>query len=120
MENATYHGNNLIIKLSYEFALDIIRFSQQLEELRNYIIAKQVIRCGTSIGASVREAQNAESNDDFIHKMKVAAKESDEMEYWLLLCQASSGYPDCNDLIEKIVVIRKVLTKIIASSKKKG
>lgn len=57
---------NLIVKLTFEFALDIIEFSEELELNRKYAIARQIIRSGTSIGANVREAQNAESKNDFI------------------------------------------------------
>jgi four helix bundle protein len=56
--------DNLIVKLTFEFALDIIAFSEQLETAKKYVIARQTIRCGTSIGANVREAQNAESKAD--------------------------------------------------------
>jgi four helix bundle protein len=76
-----------------------------------------LFRSGTSIGANVREAQNAESKNDFIHKMKVATKEADETEYWLMLCKASEKYPPCDALLEKIETIQKVLSKIISSSK---
>jgi four helix bundle protein len=68
----------------------------------------------------VREAQNAESKPDFIHKMKIAAKEADETEYWLLLCSKSNGYPSCAELLVKISSIIKVLSKIISSSKAKN
>ncbi|QEC75138.1 four helix bundle protein [Mucilaginibacter ginsenosidivorax] len=108
---------NLIVKLTFEFALDIIEFSEELEANRKFAIAKQIIRSGTSIGANVREAQNAESKNDFIHKFKIAAKEADETEYFLLLCQFSKGYPFSMSLIEKLKVINKIVSKIIASAK---
>ncbi len=69
---------NRIVDLSFEFALGVIAFSEKLEESKKYAIAKQIIRSGTSIGANVSEAQNSESKADFIHKMKVAAKEAEE------------------------------------------
>jgi four helix bundle protein len=65
--------DNIIIKLTLEFALDIIEYSELLEEHRKYVIARQLLKSGTSIGANIREAQNAESKADFIHKMKIAA-----------------------------------------------
>jgi len=108
---------NLIVKLTFEFALDIIVFSEELESMRKYAIARQIIRSGTSIGANVREAQNAESKADFIHKIKIAAKEADETEYFLLLCQFSNSYPFKPVLLDKISVIIKVLSKIVSSSK---
>lgn len=108
---------NLIVKLTFEFALDIIEFSEELEEKRKFVIARQILKSGTSIGANVREAQNAESKNDFIHKLKIAAKEADETEYFLLLYKFSKTYPFNDELLEKLNVIIKILSKIIASSK---
>jgi four helix bundle protein len=108
---------NLIVKLTFEFALDIIEFSEELEEKRKFVIARQILKSGTSIGANVREAQNAESKNDFIHELKIAAKEADETEYFLLLCKFSKTYPFNEALLEKLSVIIKILSKIIASSK---
>ena len=61
-------------------------FEWWLEELKKYVISNQLLKSGTSVGANVREAQNCESKADFIHKFKIAAKDADETEYWLLLC----------------------------------
>lgn len=108
---------NLIVTLTFQFALNIVRFTEKLEADRKFIVAKQLIRCGTSIGANVREAQNAESKADFIHKLKIAAKEADETEYWLEICHQSENYPNCEELLAKIHSIKKVLSKIIATSK---
>jgi four helix bundle protein len=95
----------------------IIDFSEILEAKRKFNLSNQLFRSGTSIGANVREAQNAESKADFIHKMKIAAKEADETEYWLLLCKHAKNYIDPKELLEKIESINKILSKIIASSK---
>ncbi len=84
---------NLIVRLTFEFALDIIEFSESLKNAKKYVVAKQILKSGTSIGANVREAQNAESKNDFIHKLKIAAKEADETEYFLYLCKFSKTYP---------------------------
>jgi four helix bundle protein len=108
---------NLIVELTFKFALDIIIFSEQLEQLKKYNLSNQLFRAGTSIGANVREAQNAESKRDFIHKIKIAAKEADEAEYWLLLCNQSKNYPDCSILIKDVQSIHRVLSKIISTSK---
>ena len=83
---ANKQGGNLIVDLTFDFALNIIKYVEQLDKERKYVIANQLLKSGTSIGANVREAQNSESKADFIHKMKIAAKEADETEYWLLLC----------------------------------
>jgi len=85
--------DNLIVNKSFEFALKIVQFSELLEENKKYVIARQLLKSGTSIGANVREAQNAESKADFIHKLKIAAKEADETEYWFLICKFSETYP---------------------------
>ncbi|UEG49525.1 four helix bundle protein [Ferruginibacter lapsinanis] len=111
------NGPNLIVDLSLEFALSIIKYAELLDANRKYVISKQLLRSGTSIGANVKEAQSAESRNDFIHKIKIAAKEAEETEYWLLLCRSSEGYPDCEELSNKCISIKKVLSKIIASSK---
>lgn len=108
---------NEILELSFEFALQIIAYCELLEEKRKYVIARQLLKSGTSIGANVREAQNAESNQDFIHKLKIAAKEADETEYWLLLCEKSFHYPTTIDLITSIISIRKLLNSIISTMK---
>ncbi|MBE0646864.1 MAG: four helix bundle protein [Bacteroidales bacterium] len=70
-----------------------------------------------SVGANIREAQNAESKSDFIHKMKIAAKETDETEYWFLLCKYSKSYSSPDPLIDKIISLKKLLSKIISTTK---
>lgn len=113
-----YKDENIILKLSFEFSLEIILYCELLEEKRKYNMARQLWRSGTAIGAMVHEAQNAESKADFIHKMKLAAKEGDETDYWLKLCYHTKSYPSTDMLIEKCTVINKVLNNIISSSKK--
>jgi four helix bundle protein len=110
-------SENLIVKLTFEFALDIIDYAELLEFHKKFVIAKQVLSAGTSIGANVKEAQNAESRPDFVHKMKIAAKEADETEYWLLLCEYSPNYPKNEKLKEKLNAIINILSKIIITSK---
>ena len=109
---------NEILELSFEFALQIIVYCELLEENRKYVIARQLLKSGTSIGANIREAQNAESNQDFIHKLKIAAKEADETEYWLLLCEKSSSYPTAKNLSKSLISIKKLLNSIISTMKK--
>ena len=110
--------DNLIVRLTLEFAVDIIRYTEILEEKRKFVIARQLLKSGTSIDANIREAQNAESKVDFIHKMKIAAKEADETENWLLLCMESKNYPFNEELLEKIKSISFILSKIIGTSKR--
>jgi four helix bundle protein len=115
----TNKQKNLIVELTFEFALKIIEYTELLEQNRKYVLATQLLKAGTSIGANVWEAQNAESKLDFIHKMKVAAKEADETEYWLMLLNSSKGFPDCKVLLSGCSSIIKVLSKIIGTSKSK-
>ncbi len=105
--------------MTFEFSLKIIAFSELLEEKRKFAISNQIIRSGKSIGANVSEAQNSESRADFIHKLKIAAKEAEETEYWLLLCKFSENYPFHENLLVQIKEIEKILTSIINSAKKK-
>lgn len=108
---------NLIVKLTIEFALDVIEYAELLEDQKKYVVARQLLKSGTSVGANVHEAQNAKSKADFIHKMKIAAKEADETEYWITLCNLAKSYPSNELLHEKIKTIIKVISKIISSSK---
>lgn len=110
---------NPIVDLSFRFALDIVFFVEILEKERKFVVANQLLRSGTSIGANVRESQNSESKADFIHKLKIAAKEADETEYWLLICESSPNYPFNTHLLEDIKVLQKIINKIIGTSKLK-
>ncbi|MFP9114968.1 four helix bundle protein [Flavobacterium sp. RHBU_3] len=108
---------NLIVTKSVDFALEIIQFCELLEQHKKFVIAKQLLRCGTSIGANIHEAQNAESRADFIHKVKIAAKEVEETKYWLLLCERSNSYPFNPALKIGIGEIGLIIYKILSTSK---
>jgi four helix bundle protein len=110
---------NLVLKLASNFSLLIIEFCELLEENKKFVLGRQLLKSGTSIGANVIEAQDAESKADFIHKFKIAAKEAEESQYWLLLCDFSKNYPDCKDLLIKIEELNNVIGKIISTSKRK-
>ena len=99
------------------FALKIVAYTERLEELKKYVISNQLLKSGTSVGANVREAQNCESKADFIHKFKIAAKEAEETEYWLLLCQHSENYPFEIELLENIKEIQRIINSILNSAK---
>ena len=115
--NSPKYQNNPILRESFEFSLMIVRYSELLIENKKFEIAKQIIRSGTSIGANIKEAQNAESKADFIHKLKISLKEADETEYWLFICENLDNYPKPETLIEKLSGIIKMLNKIISTSK---
>lgn len=108
---------NPILRLSFDFSLMVIEYCEQLEAQKRFVIARQLLKSGTSIGANAMEAQNGESKADFIHKMKIAAKEAEESQYWLWLCDYAKNYPDCKPLILKLEEINKVLGKILFTAK---
>ncbi|WP_294820824.1 four helix bundle protein [uncultured Flavobacterium sp.] len=111
---------NLIVDLTFVFAMNIIAYSEQLKMTKKFEMASQIFRSGTSIGANTREAQNAESKADFIHKFKIAAKEADEVYYWLMLCKSSEFYPNPEErMFTDLNSIILIITKIISSSKVK-
>ena len=110
---------NITLQKSFDFAVRIIHLYQYLKEnKREYIISKQLLRAGTSVGANTREAYNAESDKDFIHKFGIAQKECDETAYWLELLvttnllnqqEFESIYTDCQSILKIIKSI--ILTK---------
>lgn len=111
------YNNNLILEKSKSFAIRIINMYKYLaNEKKEFVLAKQVLRSGTSIGANVKECINAESRLDFIHKLGIALKEADETEYWLELLhetnyitdkQFSSIVTDCKEIIKILIAIIK-------------
>ncbi|MFB9051925.1 four helix bundle protein [Formosa undariae] len=112
-------SENLIVRLSFELALDVVSFSELIRANNRFEMASQIFRSGTSIGANIREAQNAESKRDFIHKFKISAKEADELEYWLKLCESSEYYPNPDDkLLKNLKSVILIISKIISSSKR--
>ncbi len=81
---------NIIVKKSYSFALAIIQLYKMLMERKEYVLSKQILRSGTSIGANVHEAVGSHSKKDFIHKLSIAVKEARETLYWLNLLKGSN------------------------------
>jgi len=87
---------------------------------RKFVVADQLLRSGTSIGANSMEAQGAESAADFVHKFKIAAKEVEETGYWLTLCKQAPSYPNPPEqLTIQLDAIRKIIGKIISTTKRK-
>lgn len=111
--------NNPLLKKSIEFSLAITEYCERLELEKKFILARQLLRSATSIGANSMEAQNPESKADFIHKIKIAAKEADETQYWLTLCDYTKSYPDCKQLLDKLEELTKIIGKILTTSKRK-
>ena len=108
---------NIVLEKSFGFAVRIVKLSQYLvEKKRERVLAKQVLRAGTSIGANVEEADNASSRADFAHKISISLKEAKETHYWLRLL-VETGYlersmfesiiVDCNELCKLLFAILK-------------
>ena len=109
---------NVIVEKSYAFALEVMRLAKLIREKREYDLASQLWRAGTSIGANVEEAQAAQSRADFRSKMTIAAKEAREAHYWLrLTCDGKILPADLiNPLIDEIESIKRILTSIVKST----
>ena len=104
--------------LSMEFSVDIINLVKYLKSNHEFVIANQIGRSGTSIGANIREAQYAHGKADFIAKLQIALKECSESEYWLELL-IESGYYDNNEILEKCIEVKKLLVTSINTAKSK-
>ncbi|MEO6883492.1 MAG: four helix bundle protein [Bacteroidia bacterium] len=109
--------SNPIVDKTFEFAGNILDLNSRLMEQKQYVLAKQVARSGTSIGANVRESQRAVSKADFINKLGIALKEADETQYWLELIEKKIFKIDSKLKIELNEII-SLLVAIINSSKK--
>jgi four helix bundle protein len=112
---------NVVMEKSFAFAVRIVNLCRQLSEKREWVLSKQLLRSGTAIGALIREAEQAESKSDFIHKLAIALKEANETEYWLLLLQ-STDYLDATEftsLHRDNLELLKLLTSIIKSSRQR-
>ncbi|MBE6719248.1 MAG: four helix bundle protein [Ruminococcaceae bacterium] len=113
--------NNVIVDKTKHFALQIIKTYNYLSQnKKEFIMSKQLMRSGTSIGANVREAQRAQSIPDFYSKMNIALKEAEESLYWIELLQESgtiknesmeSLYSECEEIVRLLVSITKQQNK---------
>ena len=113
--------DNVVADKSKSFAIRIIKFYKYFcDEKKEFVLSKQILRSGTSIGANIRESKNAQSKADFISKMNIALKEADETAYWMELLWESEIIEKSQviDLYELNTELIKLLTAIIKSSKK--
>ncbi len=114
-------NENAVKQKSFQLAVRIIRLSQYLQkEKQEYVLSKQILRSGTSVGANIREAQNAESKADFIHKFAIAQKETDETLYWLELMKETEiiTHKEFESIHAQTTEVFKLIRSIILSSKK--
>ena len=111
---------NIIEKKSFDFAIRIVKLYKYLcNNKKEYVLSKQVLRSGTSIGANVAEAQQAQSKADFISKLSIALKETTETKYWLRLLNATNylNQREIKSILDDCIEIEKILTSILRSSK---
>ena len=112
---------NVIKEKSFLFAIEIVGLYKVLAERKEFVLSKQVLRSGTSIGANIREAEHAQSKADFIHKLSISLKETNETEYWLDLLYETKyiNQIEFENIKPKIIELLKLLTSIINTSKSK-
>ena len=113
---------NILAKKTIDFAVRIIRFYQYMrDEKKEYVLSKQILRSGTSIGANIRESRNAQSDADFLNKLSIALKEADETQYWLEIMEKSEiinaeEFDSLNNDVDELI---SILVSTIKTLKKK-
>ena len=121
MSTEKVKSESIIASKAYAFALEIIKIYKLLSERKEYVLSKQLLRSGTSIGANINEAIAGQSKRDFVHKLNIALKEARETNYWLNLLK-DSGYINLVEfelLNNKCNEIVKMLTSIIITTKER-
>ncbi|MFH6999264.1 four helix bundle protein [Flavobacterium sp. FlaQc-57] len=112
--------NNIVKNKTFNFAIRIVKLYQYLcTEKKEFTLSKQLLRSGTSIGAMAREAEHAESKNDFIHKFAIAQKEANETVYWLELLKATDylNEKEFENISNDAIEILKLITSIIKTTK---
>jgi len=112
---------NVVKDKSFAFAVQVVNLYRYLcDEKKEFVLSKQLLRSGTAIGALVREAEQAESKPDFVHKMAIALKEANETEYWILLLRETCylNENEAESIINDNKELLKLLTSIIKSTKR--
>lgn len=115
--NNDYDKDNVVLNKSFDFALEIIELYKILKSKNEFVISKQLLRSGTSIGANVEEATAAQSKKDFATKMAIASKEARETRYWLRLLNKSKLVDlDYNNYLNKIDELIRIITSIVKTA----
>ena len=112
---------NIIVEKSFAFSLLVISLYKRLVESHEYVLSKQILRSGTSIGANVEEAIAGQSRRDFIAKMSIASKEARETKYWIRLLEKSEFVKyDYEMLLREVDDLINILTAIVKTSQQHG
>lgn len=110
-------GKNILKDKSYSFAIEVVRLSQYLvNDKKEYVISKQILRSGTSVGALIREAEFGQSRKDFISKMSISLKEANETDYWISILK-DTGYIDEDKYNQLKLEISNIIRMLISSVK---
>ena len=110
-------SKSIVGEKSFQFALAIIRLYQKLQDEHEYVLSRQLLRCGTSIGANIEEAGAGQSRKDFLSKMAIASKEARETRYWLRLLQESGLTKiDVSDEMAMVEELIRMLTAIVKTT----
>ena len=118
IENLTM--DNIVEEKSFRFAIRVVNINKLLcSQRKEYVLSKQLLRSGTSIGANIAESQNAQSRADFLSKLEIALKETSETKYWLRLLHATDYLTDSefNSIFSDCIELEKILVSIIKSTK---
>lgn len=112
--------NNVVKNKSYRFAVAVVQLSRELCERREYVLSRQLLRSGTSIGSNVHEAAFGQTKPDFIAKLSIALKETHETEYWLRLLQdtGSISSEQLSAMMEPLLEIKALLIAILKTAKR--
>jgi four helix bundle protein len=111
---------SVVREKSFAFAIDVVEISKRLQmQHKEFVLSRQLLRSGTAIGALIREAEQAESRPDFIHKLAIALKEANETQYWLELLRETNylQQSDFASVSQKIAELLRLLTSIIKKSR---
>ena len=119
MQNGKLEKNNIIKDKSFNFAIRIVKLYQYLiNDKKEYVLSKQILRSGTSIGANISEAQHGQSKKDFLMKMNISLKECSETKYWIELLTATDYLDEKmqKTIYEDCIELEKLLTAIVKST----
>jgi four helix bundle protein len=108
---------NKLSEISFRFSVNILQVTDELYKKRKFDLSNQLFRSAASIGANIRESIHSESRADFIHKLKIAAKEAEETKYWIDIIRTANIVSVEEDLLNDLIYIQKMLSKSITTTK---
>ena len=119
LRNLKILNKNIVKEKSFDFAIRIVKLYKYLmEEKKEFVLSKQILRCGTSIGANINEAQQGQSKKDFLMKMNISLKECTETKYWIELLRATDyiNQEQKDSIINDCIELEKLLTSIVKTT----